>query len=43
VDEPEQDVLGPDEVVVEQSRLLLGQNQDSTCSVGKAFKQVAAS
>ena len=39
VDEAEQDVLGPDEVVVQQARFFLGQHQHSSGSVGKAFKQ----
>ena len=37
--EAEQDVLGPDEVVVQQARLFLGQHQHSSGSVGKALKQ----
>ena len=40
VDQAEQDVLGADEVVVEQARFLLGQHQDSSGSVGEAFEQV---
>ena len=43
VDEAEQDVLGADEVVVEQSRLLLGQDQDPSGSVSESFEQVTAS
>ena len=43
VDEAQQDVLGADEVVVEQSRLFLGQDQDSSGSVGETFEQVTAS
>jgi hypothetical protein len=39
VDQAEQDVLCPDEVVVEQARLFLGQHQHSSGSVGKALKQ----
>jgi hypothetical protein len=38
MDEPEQYVLGPYEVVVEQSRFLLGQDQDSSGSVGETFE-----
>ena len=38
VDEAEQDVLGPDEVVVEQARFFLGQDQDSSGSVSKTFE-----
>ncbi len=38
VDQPEQDVLGPDVRVVEQARLFLGQNDDSAGSVGEAFE-----
>ena len=43
VDEPEQDVLGADEVVVEQARFLLGEDQDPSGSVSEAFEQVLAS
>ena len=39
VDQAEQDVLGPDEVVVEQARLFLGQHQHPSGSVGEALKQ----
>ncbi len=39
VDEPEQDVLGADVVVVEQSSFLLGQHDDSTGSVSEPFEQ----
>jgi hypothetical protein len=38
MDEAEQDVLSPDEVVVEQARLLLGQYEDMSGSVSKALK-----
>ena len=38
VDEAQQDVLGADEVVVEQSRFFLGQDQDSSGSVSKTFE-----
>ncbi len=40
VDQPEQDVLGPDEVVVEEAGLLLGQHEDPAGPVGEAFEQV---
>ena len=40
VDEPEQDVLGADVVVVEQARFLLGQDDDPAGPVGEAFEQV---
>jgi hypothetical protein len=40
VDEAEQNVLRADVVVVEHLGLFLGQNDDSTCSVGKSFKHV---
>ena len=43
VDQPEQDVLGADEAVVEQARLLLRQHQHSSCPVGEAFEHVTAS
>jgi hypothetical protein len=39
VDEPEQDVLGADEVVVQEASLFLGQHKHSTGSVGKALKK----
>jgi hypothetical protein len=42
VDEPEQDVLGPDVVVVEEAGLLLGEHDDSTCPVGETFEQAPA-
>ena len=38
VDEPQQDVLGADEVVVEKSRFFLGQDQDSSGSVSETFE-----
>ncbi len=40
VDEPEQDVLGPDVIVVEHLGLFLGQNYDATSAVGKSLKHV---
>ena len=43
VDEPEQDVLGADVVVVEEASLLLSQHDHPTGSVGEAFEHVAAS
>ena len=39
VEQTEQDVLSPDEVVVEQARFFLGQHQHATGAVGKALKQ----
>ena len=38
VDEAQQDVLGADEIVVEQSRLFLGQDQDPSGSVSETFE-----
>jgi hypothetical protein len=43
VDQPEQDVLGADEVVVEQAGLLLGEDEDSACPVSEPLEQVSAS
>ena len=40
VDQPEQDVLGADVVVVEQARLFLRQDDHSAGSVGEAFEHV---
>jgi hypothetical protein len=40
VDEAEQDVLGPDVVVVEEPSFFLGQDDDPACSVGKAFEHL---
>ena len=40
VDEPEQDVLGPDVGVVEQPRFLLGEHHHSAGPVGKAFEHL---
>ena len=39
VDQPEQDVLGADVVVVEEARFLLGQDDDPAGPVGEAFEQ----
>ena len=39
VDEPEQDVLGADVVVVEEARLFLGQDDDPAGPVGEPFEQ----
>jgi hypothetical protein len=39
VDQAEQDVLGSDVVVVEQARFLLGEDHDSSGSVGEALEQ----
>ena len=39
VDQAEQDVLGPDVVVVEQARFLLGEDDDPSRSVGEALEQ----
>ena len=41
VDEPEQDVLGADVVVVEQARFLLGEDDDPAGPVGEAFEHVS--
>ena len=38
VDEAEQDVLGPDVVVVEQARLFLRQDDNSAGSIGEALE-----
>jgi hypothetical protein len=38
VDEAQQDVLCTDEIVVEQSRFLLGQHQDSSGSISETFE-----
>ena len=38
VDETQQDVLGPDEAVIEQARFLLRQHQHPPCPVGEAFE-----
>ena len=43
VDEPEQDVLGADVVVVEEACLLLRQDHDSAGPVGESFEQGPAS
>src|SRR5207302_5812544 len=43
VDEAEQDVLGPDVVVVEEPCFLLGQDDDPSGTVGEAFEQETAS
>ena len=39
VDQAEQDVLGPDVVVVEEARLFLREDHDPSCSVGEALEQ----
>ena len=39
VDQPEQDVLGPDVIVVEESRFFLREDHDPSCSVGEALEQ----
>ena len=41
VDQPEQDVLGADVVVVEEARLFLRQHDDSAGPVGEPFEQVS--
>ena len=41
VDQPEQDVLGADVVVVEEARFLLRQDDDPAGPVGEAFEQVS--
>ena len=38
VDQPEEDVLGADEAVVEQARFLLRQHQHPPCPVGETFE-----
>src|SRR5207302_11471666 len=43
VDEAQQDVLGTDEVVVEQARFLLSEDEHSSGSVCEAFEQLPAS
>src|SRR5262249_31611519 len=43
VDEPEQDVLGPDVVVVEHPGLFLGQDQRSSGSVSESLEHVPPS
>ena len=43
VDQAQEDVLGADETVVEQPRLLLGQHQDSSSSVCESFEHSTAS
>ncbi len=39
VDEPQQDVLGTDVVVVEKARFFLGKYHDPACPVGKPLEQ----
>src|SRR5207302_7815743 len=43
VDEAQQDVLGTDEVVVEQARFLLSEDEHSSGSICEAFEQLPAS
>ena len=43
VDEAEQDVLGPDEAVVQQPGLFLGQHQHPSGSVGESLEQLPSS
>src|SRR5207244_1977709 len=43
VDQPEEDVLRPDVVVVEQAGLLLGEDDDPPGSIGEALEHVPAS
>ena len=43
VDQPEQDVLGADVVVVQQARFFLRQNHDPTGPIGEPFEQLRAS
>ena len=43
VDETQQQVLGADEVVVEQTSFLLGQHHDPSGSLREPFEQVTAS
>ena len=40
VDQTEQDVLGPDEAVVEEARLFLGQYQHPSCPVSEPLEQI---
>ncbi|CAB4775984.1 unannotated protein [freshwater metagenome] len=40
VDQPKQDVLGADVVVIEQASFFLRKYDDSSCSVSKAFKHL---
>jgi hypothetical protein len=40
VDQPEQDVLGPDVVVIQETRFLLGEDHDPSSSVGEALEQL---
>ena len=42
VDEAEEDVLGPDVVVVEAPCLLLGEHDDAPCAVGEPFEHGAS-
>ncbi len=42
VDEAEEDVLGPDVVVVETARLLLGEHDDAPGAVGEPFEHGAS-
>ena len=43
VDEPQKDVLGADEAVVEQARFLLRQHQHPPCPISEAFEHQTAS
>ena len=38
MDQPEQDVLGADVIVVEQPRFLLSEDDDSTSPIGESFE-----
>ena len=40
VDEAEQDVLGPDEAVVQKARFLLSQDQHPACPIGESLEQL---
>jgi len=43
VDETQQDVLGPDVVVVEQPRLFLGEHDNPAGTICEAFEQWSSS
>jgi hypothetical protein len=42
VDKTKEDVLSPDVVVVEEPRLFLGENNNSSSPVGEPFKHLAS-
>ena len=43
MDQPEQNVLGADKAVVQETRFLLRQHQHPSCPVGEAFEHLTAS